>query len=67
MGEVGSQSSPQNKRSKKMRKFIIFVIVTLVLYGFMKINESLSDKMYSDCMTAGKQSEETCYKYAYLQ
>ena len=50
-----------------MKKLILIVICSLIVYGFLKVNESLSDKMYSDCMEAGKQSEETCYKYAYLQ
>lgn len=50
-----------------MKKLIIVLIASLIVYGFLKVNESLSDKMYSDCLKAGKQSEETCYKYAYLQ
>lgn len=50
-----------------MKKIILIAICSLIVYGFLKINQSLSDRMYNDCMAAGKQSEDTCYKYAYLQ
>ena len=55
------------KRSIKMKKLILIVICSLIVYGFLKVNEKLSDNMYADCIAAGKQSEDTCYKYAYLQ
>ena len=51
-----------------MKKVIIIgcmVIGFILLLG--KCNKSWSDKLYKDCKESGKQSQETCYKYSYLQ
>lgn len=50
-----------------MKKIILIAICCLAVYGFGCLNKHLSDKMYKSCMDAGKQSEETCYYYSYIQ
>lgn len=48
-----------------MKKWII--ICLLIVIAVLWINKNISDKMYEDCMSAKKQSKETCEYYVYYQ
>ena len=50
-----------------MKKIIVISMVLICLACVARCNKYCSDKIYKSCMDAGKQSQETCYKYAYLQ
>ena len=50
-----------------MKKWIIVLIVLAIIGIIGRVNKNMSDKMYADCIQAGKQSQETCEYYAYYQ
>lgn len=50
-----------------MDKVIIVLVLVLAFWGFGKMNQRMSDRIYEECMAGGKQSQETCYHYAYEQ
>lgn len=43
-----------------MNKLFVILVVLLVVAGFWKVNKYLSDQLYEQCISAGKQSQETC-------
>ena len=50
-----------------MKKIILILCIIICLGLVARCNKHCSDKIYASCMEAGKQSQETCYKYAYQQ
>lgn len=50
-----------------MKKIIIAVIVFTTLGCIFYIDKKMADEAYASCVSAGVQSDETCYFYAYIR